>query len=281
VIPLYGSLAKALQSIVSVAVLFVSGDALAQGVSDVSPRLEGNPRDPTGGASTTPTLLFIPAAALSAWTARVIAALDVHGPTAPDRLAIGTSLGFRPSLGGEVGLPGGFTLGAGTAWVGGDTSPTPVSEGISPFLQARYWILGSREGTGFQVGTSVMYKFVGFRGDPGEMELALSSQYRQKRYEVGLQAVVGKDFGSTDADTEVHAYALYRVVPQLGLGGAGQARTALISQPGESSYDVMGGMIASLTMAAWQLAGLGGVSTMGLDPGRVGGLGEIFATARF
>src|ERR1700722_8804802 len=83
--------------------------------------------DPTGGAYTTPTLLFVPAAAVPAGTVRVITSLDMQGPTAEDRLASGTSLGFQPGLGGEVGLPAGFTIGAGTNWAGGDTSPTPLS----------------------------------------------------------------------------------------------------------------------------------------------------------
>src|SRR5580658_5741523 len=52
--------------------------------------------DPTGGAYTTPTLLFIPAAAVPVWNVRVIASLDMQGPTASDYLASGTSIGFLP-----------------------------------------------------------------------------------------------------------------------------------------------------------------------------------------
>jgi hypothetical protein len=237
--------------------------------------------DPTGGAYTTPTLLFIPAGAVPVWNVRAIASLDMQGPTPSDRLAAGTSLGFQPGLGAEVGLPAGFTVGAGTMWVGGDTSPTPISGGLSPYLQARYHILGDGDGRGFQLGTSLTYKFVGFQGDPGEMELAFSGQYRQRHYELGIQGVIGKDFATTDADGEIHAYALYRVIPQLGIGAATQIRVGLVSQPGETTYDVISGGIASLTLGRWQLGALGGESTVGLNQGQVGGLGEVFATARF
>jgi hypothetical protein len=150
------------------------------------------PPDPTGGAYTTPTLLFIPAAAVPVWNARVIASITTEGPTAADRLASGTALGFQPGLGAEIGLPAGFTVGAGTVWVGGDTSPMPVSGGLSPYAQARYQILGDRDGHGFLLGTSATYKFVGFDGDPGEIEEAVSGQYRRSHYEVGLQGVLAK-----------------------------------------------------------------------------------------
>jgi len=122
---------------------------------------------------------------------------------------------------------------------------------------------------------------VGFQGDPGEMEFAISGQYRRRNFEVGLQGVIGKDFATTDADSEIHAYALYRFIPQLGLGAASQVRLAIVSQPGETTYDVIGGAIASLTLGRWQVAGLGGVSTIGLNQGQVGALGEVFATVRF
>jgi hypothetical protein len=237
--------------------------------------------DPTGGAFTTPTLLFTPAAAVPKWTVRVITSLDMQGPTAADRLAAGTSVGFQPGVGGELGLPGGFTVGAGTQWVGGDVSPSPASAGISPYLQVRYHILGDPNGQGFGLGTSVTYKFVGFQGDPGEMELAFSGQYRQHNFEVGLEGVVGKDFATTDADAEGHAYAVYRVIPQLALGVAAQVRQALISQPGETKYDIISGGIASLTLGRWQVGALVGESTVGLNQGQMGALGEVFGSARF
>ncbi len=247
--------------------------------------------DPTGGAYTTPTLLFIPAGALPTWNVRVMTSLDMQGPTAADRLATGMSFGFRPGIGGELGLPAGFTFGAGTNWVGGDpnTSDTPNAfGGLSPYFQLRYHVLGNVDGRGFQLGTSATYKFVGFGSngpanpqDPGEIEWAVSAQYRQRSFEAGIQGVVGKDFATTDADSEIHAYALYRLIPEFGVGAAGQVRLALVSQPGESSYDVISGAIASLTLGRWQVAGLVGENTIGLNQGQVGGYGQIFATARF
>ena len=164
----------------------------------------------------------------------------MQGPTPADRLAIGTAVGFQPGLGAELGLPIGFTFGAGTNWVGGDTSPTPISGGLSPYFQLRYHILGDKSGHGWQLGVSATYKFVGFRGDPGEMELAVSAQYRTRRFEVGLQAVVGKDFGSDDADGELHAYAVYRFIPELALGVAAQGRVAFSDDdPDEAPGDVV------------------------------------------
>jgi len=237
------------------------------------------PDDPTGGAYTTPTLLFIPAAAVPTWNARVIASVGMQGPTPADRLAAGTSLGFQPGIGGEIGLPAGFTLGAGTSWVGGDVSPTPISGGLSPYAQARYHILGGSRG--LSVGTALTYKVVGFEGDPGEMEVAFSGQYRSPRYELGVQAVFGKDFATTDADGELHAYALYRIIPQLGVGAATQFRIRPLSQPGETTYDVISGAIASLTLGRWQLGALGGETMVGLSRGRTGGLAELFGSARF
>jgi hypothetical protein len=256
------------------------------------------PDDPTGGAYTTPTLLFIPAAAVPTWNVRVITSLDIQGPTAPDRLAVGTtsnglsSVGFQPGVAGELGLPGGFTFGAGTIWVGGDPNTMPNDfGGLSPYFQLRFHIYGDGNGQGFQLGTSATYKFVGFGGngpgnaqDPGEIEWAVSGQYRQRFYEVGLQGVIGKDFATTDADSEIHAYAVIRPIPQLALGAASQLRIGLVEQLGEPRADVIAGAIASLTLGRWQLAALGGESTVGLNNGtqiRVGALGEIFATARF
>jgi hypothetical protein len=130
--------------------------------------------DPTGGAYTSPTLLFIPAGALPVWNARATVSTELQSPS-------DVHAGFRPGLGMELGLPAGFTVAAGTNWVGGDINPstnqTDFNLGISPFFQARFHILGSADGQGFQLGTSATYKFVGFEGDPGEMELALSAQY--------------------------------------------------------------------------------------------------------
>lgn len=234
--------------------------------------------DPTGGAYTSPTLLFVPAAAVPVWTVRAIVSTELQTPSDVDA-------GVRPGAGAELGLPAGFTLGAGTNWVGGDISPntnkTDFNLGLSPYFQGRFHILGNGDGRGWQLGTSVTYKFVGFEGDPGETEVALSLQYRDVRYEIGLQGVIGKDFATTDADSEFHAYALYRPIPALGLGGAGQVRIALVSQPGETTYDVVGGAIASLTLDRWQVGALAGGSTIGLSQGQAGALGQLFVSARF
>lgn len=234
--------------------------------------------DPTGGAYTSPTLLFIPAGALPVWNARATLSTELQSPS-------DVHAGFRPGLGMELGLPAGFTIAAGTNWVGGDINPntnqTDFNLGISPFFQARYHILGSADGQGLQLGTSLTYKFVGFEGDPGEMELAVSAQYRMRQFEAGLQGVIGKDFATTDADGEVHAYLLYRIIPQLGVGAAGQLREGLVYQPGETTYDLVGGAIASLTLGRFQVGALVGGSTIGLAQGQAGALGQIFASARF
>jgi hypothetical protein len=234
--------------------------------------------DPTGGAYTSPTLLFIPAGAVPVWNARATVSSELQSPS-------DVHAGFRPGLGLELGLPAGFTLAAGTNWVGGDINPntnqTDFNLGLSPYFQARFHLVGNADGQGFQLGTSVTYKFVGFEGDPGEMELAFSAQYRLPRFEAGLQAVIGKDFATTDADAEGHAYLLYRIVPQLGVGAAGQLREGLVSQPGETTYDLVGGAIASLTLGRFQVGALGGGSTIGLAQGQAGALGQLFASARF
>ncbi|HEY2514437.1 MAG TPA: hypothetical protein VGI39_26415 [Polyangiaceae bacterium] len=239
------------------------------------------PEDRTGGAYTSPTLLFIPAASVPAWNVRAILSTELQSPS-------DVHAGFRPGLGAELGLPAGFTFGVGTNWVGGDvnqdTNKTDFNLGLSPYAQLRFKILGAKDGQGFLLGVSTTYKFVGFEGDPGEMELALSAQYRQPKYEFGLQGVLGQDFAdSHNHDGEVHAYAVYRVVPELALGAAGQVRIAINPDAGnpDSTYDVVGGAIANLTLGHYSVGALAGASTLGLEQGRAGGLGQLFATARF
>jgi hypothetical protein len=253
-------------------VLLASAQAVAQ---SAAPMLD-NPAaphgdvplrdDPTGGAYTSPTLLFIPAAAVPAWNVRAIVSTELQSPS-------DVHAGFRPGVG------------VGTNWVGGDINPTTnqtdFNLGISPYAQARFHILGDADGRGFQLGTSATYKFVGFEGDPGEIEWAVSAQLRERYWEAGLQAVLGKDFATTDADAEAHAYALVRPIPVLGLGAAGQLREGLVYQPGETTYDIVGGAIASLTLGRWQVAALVGASTIGLAQGQAGALGQLMLTARF
>lgn len=240
--------------------------------------------DPTGGAYTSPTLLFVPAAAVPKWTARAIVSTELQSPS-------DVHAGFRPGLGMELGLPAGITLGAGTNWVGGDINPntgaTDFNLGLSPYAQARIHLYGDANGRGLQLGTAAIYKFVGFEGDPGEMELAVSAQYRQRMYELGLQGNVGQDFGdSNNHDGEVHAYALVRPIPQLGLGGAGQVRVAIAPKAGDpnapaSHYDFVGGALASVTLSRYQIGALVGASSLGLDQGHTGALGQLFGTAAF
>jgi hypothetical protein len=256
---------------------------------------ETPPDDPTGGAYTTPTLLFTPGGAVPTWNVRVITSFDIQGPTPPDKLAAGTCganscVGLQPGIGGELGLPGGLTFAAGTVWVGGDT--VDYRGAISPYFQLRYHIAGNKNGQGLQLGASVAYKFVGFgtnQGmpgqDPGEMEGAFQSQYRKRGYELGFEAVIGKDFATVASDGEVHAYAVYRPIPQLALGAATQLRIAIVQPPGGSQPfgDVIAGGIASLTHGRWQLGALAGESTVGLAVGstvHAGALGEVFGTAR-
>jgi hypothetical protein len=251
--------------------------------------------DPTGGAYTTPTLLFTPAAAVPTWNVRVITSVDIQGPTPVDKLAGGACganncVGAEPGIGGELGLPGGFTFAAGTVWVGGD--PVNYRGGVSPYFQLRYHISGDKTGQNLQLGASLTYKFVGFGNnqgmpgqDPGEMEAAFQAQYRKAAYEVGVEGVVGKDFATVAADGEVHAYALYRPVPRFGIGVATQLRIAIVQPPGgpQPFGDIIGGGIASYTYGRWQLGFLGGESTVGLATGstvHAGALFEFFATAR-
>jgi len=241
--------------------------------------------DPTGGAYTSPTLLFVPAAAVPKWNVRVIASSELQSPS-------DVHAAFRPGLGGELGLPYGITLGAGTNWVGGDinanTGRTDMSLGISPYAQARIHLLGAADGLGFQLGAGMHYKVVGFNGNPGEIELSVSAQYRQPKYEIGIQGVAGQDLKEGEEhDAEVHAYAVYRVIPELALGAAGQARMRIGDDearpvnPRERDYDVVGGGIASLTLGRYSVGALGGVSTLGLAGGHAGALAQLFGTARF
>jgi hypothetical protein len=263
--------------------MFAAAGASAQEPAGDTPRPRVPIDDPTGGAYTVPTLLFIPAGAVPVWNVRATASSEFQGPSESSTNST-PDAAVRPGLGVELGLPLGFTVAAGTNWVGGDVDAsgnTRFSAGLSPFFQARLHVYGAENGRGFQLGTSVTYKFVGFDGDPGEMELAFSSQYRQRSWEAGLQAVVGKDFGSTDSDVELHAYGLYRVLPILGVGAAAQGRYGVVTQQGESEYDTMGGGIVSLTIERYQLGGLLGWSSLNLDQGHLGALGQLFVSARF
>lgn len=280
-----------------IGVMFALGasQALAQDLTPTPPPPPPDtgcfaPVDPTGGAYTSPTQLFIPAAAVPKWNVRVILSSSFQSCSASCAQPSAADLAVQPGLGVELGLPAGFTIGAGSNWVGGDVNAANQPQfdlGISPYFQARLHIYGRPDGQGFQLGTSLTYKFVGFHGDPGEMELAVSAQYRHRRFEVGVQGVLGQDFAdSSGHDGEIHTYAVVRVVPELALGAAGQVRISIAppaATPGNpaDNYDVVGGGIASLTLGRFQLGTLVGVNTIGLLQGDVGAYAQLFGTARF
>jgi hypothetical protein len=268
--------------IASLAIVLPSRGARAQQAEQTAqPRVPID--DPTGGAYTSPTLLFIPAGALPVWNVRLTASSEFQGPSQSSKQPT-PDASIRPGLGLELGLPLGITAAAGTNWVGGDVDESGTrkfSLGISPFFQGRVHLYGEKSGYGPQLGSSVTYKFVGFDGDPGELEVALSSQYRQPTWEAGLQVVGGKDFASRDSDVELHAYALYRVIANVGIGAAAQGRYGVVTEPGESRYDTMGGGLVSWTFERYQVGALFGWSTLNLDQGHFGALGQVYAGARF
>src|SRR5271154_372748 len=87
-----------------------------QDTGNVAPVERVPTSDPTGGAYTSPTLLFIPAGAMPVWNVRATVSTELQSPS-------DVHAGFRPGLGVELGLPVGFTVAAGTNWVGGDINP--------------------------------------------------------------------------------------------------------------------------------------------------------------
>src|SRR5271167_3966715 len=62
------------------------------------------PIDPTGGAYTSPTLLFIPAAAVPKWNVRVILSSAFQSCSASCALPSAADGAFQPGLGVELGL---------------------------------------------------------------------------------------------------------------------------------------------------------------------------------
>ena len=93
------------------------------------------PADPTGGAYTSPTLLFIPAASVPKWDVRAIVSVEAQRPADIDAKV-------RPGAGIELGLPGRITVGAGTNWVGGDVNPNNNTTDVNLALRRRW---GKRE----------------------------------------------------------------------------------------------------------------------------------------
>jgi hypothetical protein len=248
-------------SLVFALVLSLSSTAFAQ---ETSPGSETRFRDPTGGAYTSPTPLFTPAAALPVWMPRLTVGVDLQ--------TAGNLSAARPLINAEVGLPAGFTLGAGTQWVGGDRS---AIDSITPYAQLRYQIFGNANGVGWLGGASVTYKRIGYLGGENEIEASFSTQYRTSRYEVGAQATLGQSLQDAgEHDVEGRLYAAVRLVPALALGISGQVRGDIGDESaaieiarraaGRSEFDFIGGATASYTFSRWQLGALVGASTLGL-----------------
>jgi hypothetical protein len=90
--------------------------ALTSRVARADPEERVPTDDPTGGAFSSPTLLFIPAAALPAWNVRVTLLSEFQSPYQTTD-APRPDAGIRPGGSVELGLPAGFVIAAGTNWV--------------------------------------------------------------------------------------------------------------------------------------------------------------------
>lgn len=237
--------------------------------------------DPTGGAYTSPTLLFTPAAALPRLNVRITTGVDLQTPS-------DAFYGVRPLLHAELGLAAGFTLAGGTSWVGGDT--LSAGDGFSPFGQLRYQIFGRPDGLGAIGGAALTYKRVGYRGGENELEASFSFQYRRPRFEFGAQGVFGQSLEEGEEhDLEARVYGAFRVIPELALGVSAQVRGDIGEEEqarggarpaGKNELDFIGGGMASLTLGRWQAGALVGASTIG-NVERAGFLGQLFGSARF
>ena len=237
--------------------------------------------DPTGGAYTSPSPLFTPAAALPSLMPRLTVGADIQ--------SAGTLDALRPFINAELGLPAGFTVAAGTQWFGGDQ---PVgANSLTPFAQVRYQIFGRADGMGLLGGASLTYKRVGYHGGENELEASFSMQYRAQRFEVGAQGTFGQSLEEGEEhDIEARIYAAYRVIPSLALGVTGQVRgdigeesaeiEAERARLGRSEFDFIGGATASYTFSRWQIGTLLGASTLGLYE-QVAFLGQVQGQVRF
>jgi hypothetical protein len=252
--------------------------ARAQDDGAAAPRVPTS--DPTGGAYTSPTLLFTSAAALPPLNVRVTTGVDLQSPS-------DAFYGVRPLLNAELGLPARFTLAGGTSWVGGDT--LSAADGFSPFAQVRYQIFGAADGLGALGGASLTYKRVGYRGGENELEASFSFQYRRPRFEFGAQGVFGQSLEEGEEhDLEARVYGAFRVVPSLAVGLSAQLRGDIgeeeeeraAARAGRSEFDLIGGAMASFTSGRWQAGALVGASTIGLYE-RAGFLAQLFGSARF
>ncbi len=265
-------------SVALVCALLVPASALAQ---DRGPDTGDRFNDPTGGAYTSPTPLFTPAAALPSLMPRLTAGVDLQ--------TAGVLANARPFVNAELGLPAGFTLAAGTQWFGGDRATG--ADQITPFAQVRYQLFGAANGLGWLGGVSLTYKRVGYHGGENELEASYSMQYRTARAEFGVQGTFGQSLEEGEEhDLEARAYAAWRVIPSLALGVSAQVRGDIGNESpeieasrqaaGRSEFDFIGGATASYTWQRWQVGALLGASTLGLYE-QVAMLGQVQGQVRF
>jgi len=261
-------------------VLCISSAAGAQS-TDGAPDGRVPLSDPTGGAYTPPTSLFVPAAALPTLNVRMTVGADVQPAGSFDAV--------RPRLSAELGLGRGFTMAVGTSWFGGDRSST--LDGLTPYAQVRYQLFGNRDGMGWQGGVALTGKRVGWHNGDPELEASFSLQYRARRWEVGAQGTLGQSLvDGAEHDVEARAFAAWRVTPSLAVGLAAQLRVdvgnespqleAMLRARGLAEVDMIGGATASYTFDRWQVGALGGVSTIGLYES-AGFIGQAFGSVRF
>lgn len=239
--------------------------------------------DPTGGADTSPTLLFVPAAALPSLNVRVITGVGFQAPA-------GQLDGVRPHLAGELGVGQGVTLAAGSRWFGGGDGDRSVLGGLTPFGQVRLALFGDPHAPGLLGGAALTIKRVGYRDGEPELEAAFSLEARTPRLEAGANAVLGQSLAEAgEHDVELHLFGGVRPFPALLLGVSGQVRAGIGEEESaagggprelEADTDLQGGAIASLTVGTWQLGTLVGASTLGLTD-HAGLLVEVFGAVRF
>jgi hypothetical protein len=237
--------------------------------------------DPTGGAYTPPTTLFIPAAALPTLNVRVSIGAFVQ--------PVGSFDAVRPTVAAELGLGRGFTIALGSNWFGGDVANTV--DGMTPYAQVRYQLFGARDGMGWQGGVSLTGKRVGWHNGDAELEASFSAQYRARRWEVGAQGTFGQSLvDGEEHDLEARVYAAWRVVPSFAVGLSAQLRVdvgnespaleAMLRARGLAEADLIAGAMASYTYERWQVGALAGASTIGLYE-NVGFIGQGFGSVRF
>ena len=269
-----------LGSLSTLVLLCASLTAGAQ-TTDGTPSTRVPLNDPTGGAYTAPTTLFVPAAALPTLNMRVTIGADVQPAGSFDAV--------RPLVNAELGLGRGFTIAVGTNWFGGDQPNT--LNGLTPYAQVRYQLFGRSDGMGWQGGVSLTGKRVGWHNGDAEMEASFSVQYRARRWEVGAQGTFGQSLvDGEEHDLEARAFAAWRVIPAFALGVVAQVRVdvgnespnfeAMLRARGLAEVDMIGGAMASYTFERWQVGALAGLSTIGLNE-NVGFIGQGFGSVRF